>query len=71
MAGAGHEFWAVVKWRGKVAAIKASGLGFSGIGGDRWGKKVEAVLEVGVAPKCDRWGQKSPAAAGNFEPTIS
>ena len=52
-AEAGHEVWAVDKWREHVAAINASGLRLSGISGDRLVENVEAVLDVGDAPKCD------------------
>ena len=52
-AEAGHEVWAVDKWAEHVSAINASGLRLSGISGDRFVNSVQAVMDVGIVPKCD------------------
>ena len=51
-ASAGHEFWAIDRWREHVEAMRAKGLRLEGKSGDRT-VKVHATTETKDAGVCD------------------
>ena len=51
-AAAGHEVWAIDKWREHVEAMRARGLRLEGASGDRT-VRVNASTEASEAGKCD------------------
>jgi 2-dehydropantoate 2-reductase len=51
-AAAGHEVWAIDRWRGHIDAIRAKGLRLEGASGDRT-VKLNATTEAREAGACD------------------
>jgi len=51
-AAAGHEVWAIDRWREHIDTIRAKGLRLEGASGDRT-VKVNATTEAREAGRCD------------------
>ena len=51
-ASAGHEVWAIDRWREHVDAIREKGLRVEGASGDRT-VRIHATTEPGEAGPCD------------------
>ena len=52
LAAAGHEVWAIDRWREHIDAIRAGGLRVEGASGDRT-VKLNATADARAAGPCD------------------